>query len=885
MVWHNSSVEDIQQSLNTDTVRGLTEQEAEKRLEKYGLNKLPQKRKKTFIEKMLAQFKDFMVIILLIAAAVSILTTIIAGEYDWIEPIVIISIVILNAILGVVQESKAEAALEALKNLSAPSAKVIRDGAVKTIKAENVVQGDIIVLEAGDFIPADARLFASASLRCEESALTGESLPVEKDCDSIIAQNAGIGDRLNMVHTGCTVTYGRGRAVVTGTGTDTEMGRIAQILSETEDSDTPLQIKLSHLGKTLGIAVLGLCAIIFVLGMLMADTAVPLADRVLKLFMTTVSLAVSAVPEGLPAIVTIVLAIGVQRMVSKNAIIRRLPAVETLGSASVICSDKTGTLTQNRMTLVKVYDGENIVDLAKGNPGGAEKPIVYGALCSDGNARNENGKLILTGDPTETSIAAALLKYTDLSKDIIDGKYKRVGEIPFDSDRKLMTTINMVDGKPYAVVKGAPDILISRCVNFDSAAALEANSSMAKEALRVLGVAYKPLEEIPEKPEASQIEQGLTFIGLLGMIDPPRQEAAEAVKLCIKAGIRVIMITGDHIETAKAIAKQLKILNSGSGAIEGKDLSKLSDKELYDNIEKYTVYARVSPEDKIRIVQVWQKKGHVVAMTGDGVNDAPALKAADIGCAMGITGTDVAKGAAAMTLTDDNFATIVTAVKEGRGIYDNIKKAVHFLLSCNLGEVAAVFFAILLGWGTPLSPIMLLWINLVTDSLPAIALGMEPIEKDIMDKKPRKKDESIFSGGLGISTVWQGLVIGILTLAAYYIGFTLDGQSYGSTMAFAVLAISQLVHAFNIRSKHSVFSAGLFSNKYMTGAFIISVLIMCAALFTPLHILFGIEILSITEWLTVAVLSIAPLAVCEAVKFIQSLAQKRKISVNQEQGL
>jgi len=874
--WHTLSKEGVLKELGSDAEKGLSSAESSARLLKYGHNKTVEKAGKSLFEKFLGQFKDFMVIILLIAAAVSAATTMISGEHDWLEPLVIIAIVILNAALGVIQESKAETALEALKTLSAPHAKVKRDGQVQTIDAADLVPGDIILLEAGDFIPADARLIESASLKCEEASLTGESVPVEKDADAAVSPDAGLGDRRNMVFSGCSVTYGRGVVVVTSTGMSTEMGKIAKLLSVTEDTRTPLQLKLEKLGKALGVLVLGICAVIFVLGLTLGDKSLPLSERVMDMFMTSVSLAVSAIPEGLPAIVTVVLAIGVQRMVKKNAIIRRLPAVETLGSASVICSDKTGTLTQNRMTLLKIYDGERIVELGKESGERAEKVLLYGSLCSDGDAYYEDGKLMLVGDPTETAISAALLKYCGVPKKQADEMYLRKGEIPFDSDRKLMSTINEIDGKLYVLVKGAPDIVISRCSSVDAESALKANSQMAKEALRVLGVAYKQIDEIPGRLTSEEIESDLEFAGLVGMIDPPRKEAEEAVRVCQKAGIKVIMITGDHIETAVAIAKQLNILTGESQAIEGKQLAAMSDRELEENIERFSVYARVSPQDKIRIVQMWQKKGHVVAMTGDGVNDAPALKAADIGCAMGITGTDVAKGAAAMTLTDDNFATIVAAVKEGRGIYANIKKAVMFLLSCNFGEVVAIFFAILLGFKAPLTPLMLLWINLITDSLPALALGVEPIESNVMDQKPRSKEEGIFSGGYRLYVACLGMLIGVLTLSAYLFGLLLSGHSYGMSLAFIVLALSQLVHSYNMRSKGSVFKLGLFSNKYLNGAVLISALLMLIATLTPMRALFGVEQISAAHWLIAVALSLAPLLINEIAKLVQELLNKRE---------
>lgn len=874
-MWHGINSDEVLKKLETNGVSGLNTNEAAERLQKYGPNITEDKGKKTLIAMFFEQFKNFMVIILLIAAAVSAAATFLSGENEWLEPIAIISIVLLNAVLGVAQESRAEAALNALKTLSAPTAKVLRDGEVIQVAARELVPGDIILLEAGDFIPADARLIETHTLKSEEASLTGKSVPVEKHAGAVLNENASLGDRVNMVYSGCVITYGRGKAVVTATGMNTEIGKIARLLSSAKETETPLQVKLTRLGKTLGIIVLAVCAVIFAVGLIAADKSLPPMDRVLHMFMLAVSLAVSAIPEGLPAIVTIVLAIGVQKMVKKNAIIRRLPAVETLGSASVICSDKTGTLTQNIMTLVKVYDGENITDLTKEKNESARKILLYGALCCDGDAYYQDEKLVLKGDPTETAISAALLRHFNQSKREADKLYPRKAEIPFDSDRKLMTTIHSIDGRLYAIVKGAPDIVISRCDGADADKALAANSAMAKEALRVLGVAYKPLNEIPQEVTPEEMENGLTFLGLVGMIDPPRKEALEAIKICKRAGIKVIMITGDHLETARAIAKQLDILDDDSHSIEGKDLAKMDDAELEKNIYNFSVYARVSPEDKIRIVRTWQKLNQVVAMTGDGVNDAPALKAADIGCAMGITGTDVAKGAAAMTLTDDNFATIVVAVKEGRGIYANIKKSIMYLLSCNLGEVLLVFTTIITLFTSPLTPIMLLWINLVTDSLPALALGMEPIENDIMGEKPRKKDESIFAGGYGINSVWQAAVIAGLAYAAYMIGNDFGGHGYGSAMAFAVMGFSQLFHSYNMRSKHSVLK-NLFSNKYLNGAFVISAAIMFAALITPLRdIIFDVPQIDLWHWALIAILSAMPLAIGELVKFIQKLLLKR----------
>ena len=756
---HSDPIDSLLRSLSTDRVCGLTSAQAKEALAKYGENKLQEKKKKTNLQRFLAQFKDAMIIILLVAAAISFGIACTTGEpSEFFEPVLILLIVVLNAVMGMLQESKAEKVLDALKNLSAPHARVLRDGTEQVIDAAQLVPGDIIHLEAGDFIPADARLLESVSLKSEESALTGESVPSEKDAAAEVAADAPLGDRANMVFSGCSITYGTASAVVTGTGMHTEMGKIAGLLSGEEESQTPLQKKLAQLGKYLGALALIACGVIFVVGLVDGMD-------VLEIFMTSVSLAVSAIPEGLPAIVTIVLSIGVQRMVKKNAIIRRLPAVETLGSASVICSDKTGTLTQNRMTLVKAYvDGESALeDITTSNSPAVKQLLMYGTLCSDGSVTFENGTAKHIGDPTETSIILAAHQ-NGMPKDDLTARFPRLAALPFDSDRKRMTSVNQIEGENVVIVKGAFDSIAPRCAAGNLDAAGRINDQMSENALRVLAIAYKVMDSVPENPQIDELESGLTFLGLVGMIDPPRPEAKKAVAVCRKAGIKPVMITGDHVVTASAIAKELGILEEGDRAITGAQLDAMSEEELDREVERISVYARVSPENKIRIVKAWQRKGQVVSMTGDGVNDAPALKAADIGCAMGITGTDVAKEAADMTLTDDNFATIVDAVREGRGIYANIRKVVGFLLGTNIGEVLTVFFAMILWRKTPLLSMQLLWINLVTDSLPAIALGMEAVEPDVMDHPPKPKSEGIFAHGLGLRIVLQGVMFALLSL-------------------------------------------------------------------------------------------------------------------------
>ena len=862
MTAHNLSAAEVVEALNSDISKGLRDEQVSELREKYGENRLREKKKKTNFQRFIDQFKDVMILILIGAAAVSFAIAVSEGDPEgFFEPVLILVIVVVNAIMGTIQESNAEKALDALKSLSAPHARVVRNGEEKIIDAAELVPGDIIRLEAGDFIPADARLIRSVSLKSEESALTGESLPSEKDASVIVDEKAPLGDRTNMIFSGCSVSYGTAAAVVTATGMDTEMGKIANLLENEEEGQTPLQDKLAQLGKYLGIICLACCAIVFVIGL---TSGMP----VMEIFMTAVSLAVSAIPEGLPAIVTIVLSLGVQRMVQKNAIIRRLPAVETLGSASVICSDKTGTLTQNRMKLVKVYlDGAaDTEDITNDNSEAVKQLLTYGTLCCDGSVVFNGKEELHIGDPTETAIVYAAHK-NGLPKDSLNNKYPRLSELPFDSDRKLMTTVNRIDNRFIVIVKGAFDVMASRCIAGELEKAARINDEMSKKALRVLAVASKEIDRIPDEPTSEELESGLTFMGLVGMIDPPRPEVRDAVAVCKEAGIRPVMITGDHVVTASAIAADLGILREGDKSITGPQLDAMSESELDENVEKISVYARVSPENKIRIVKAWQRKDQIVAMTGDGVNDAPALKAADIGCAMGITGTDVAKGAADMTLTDDNFATIVEAVREGRGIYANIKKVVGFLLGTNIGEIVTVFLAMIFWRKAPLLSMQLLWINLVTDGLPAIALGVEPVEAGVMKQKPKPKNEGLFANGFGLRIVLQGFMIGLLTLAAFYIGDRMTGQvKGGQTLAFMVLALSEIVQAYNMRSERSLFKIGPFTNSKLNGASALSILLMCLVLFTPAAKLFELIRLPMNLYLIGLALSFIPLPVMEISK-------------------
>ncbi len=890
--WFNKSTKEVEKELNTNIESGLNENEVNDARSKYGYNELKSKKKKSLIVKFFEQFKDFMIIVLIISAIVSGIVGVAEGE-GLTDTIIILIVVILNAIIGVIQENKAEKSLEALKKLSNHVAKVIRNGKLEIVESRQLVPGDIVVLDTGDYVPADLRIIESINLKSQESALTGESVPVEKISDIIEDKNIGIGDRANMLFSSSLITYGRGKGIVVETGMNTEVGKIAGIINETENTQTPLQLKLNKLGKILGIVALIICVIIFVIGLLYGKEPI-------HMFMTAVSLAVAAIPEGLPAVSTIVLAIGVQRMVKKNAIIKNLPSVETLGSSSVICSDKTGTLTQNKMTVEMVFYNNNLAKVSdiKDKNKEFELLIDSGVLCNDTKI-SDNKKL--TGDPTETALIDLAYKIQKDAKNIIS-THKRVGEVPFDSDRKLMTTINEYNGKYIVYTKGAVDELMKRCINYTLNGNIkddlqeyrkivsENNMLMANNALRVLGFAYKELDVMPTDQEIKEIEKDLTFIGMVGMIDPPREEAKEAVKKCKTAGIKPIMITGDHKLTATAIAKQLGILENDTEAITGAQLEQMPQSELEKNIENYSVYARVSPEHKVRIVKAWQKKGNVVAMTGDGVNDAPALKTADIGCAMGVVGTDVAKEAADVILTDDNFATVVSAVEEGRRIYNNILKAIQYLLSSNVGEIITLFVAILITpilastFGitdisnlTPLLPIHILWINLVTDSLQALALAVDPPEKDIMNKKPKKAGSSIFTKGMIWRVVYQGIMIGTITLIAYCIGLATPNQSehmrleIAQTMAFTVLAFSQLVHVFNIRdNKLSIFKTGIFDNKKLILATIASAIMMFVILLVPsLRNVFSIVELPIENVLEVILLVFSPVLIVEIFKLLK----------------
>ncbi len=904
--WFNKEVDEVQKELEVNVENGLQTSQVKERQEKYGFNELEATKKETILQKFINQFKNFSIIILIIAAIVSGVVGVAQGE-GITDTIIILIVVILNAVIGVVQENKAEKSLEALQKLSNHAAKVLRNGKMDVIPARELVPGDIVVLDTGDYIPADLRIVEAVNLKSQESSLTGESVPVEKSVEAIKEEEIGIGDRTNMLFSSSLVTYGRGKGIVVETGMTTEVGKIAKMINSSEKQETPLQKKLDKLGKTLGIVAIVICALIFLVGIIEGKQPI-------NMFMTAVSLAVAAIPEGLAAVSTIVLAIGVQKMVKKNAIVKRLPAVETLGSSTVICSDKTGTLTQNKMTVEKIFfnnklrDIEEVKQEIEKNATVKEnlelKKVIYAnMLCNDTKISKDG---TLTGDPTETALVDMAFKL-NFDPSIYD-RTPRVEEIPFDSDRKLMTTVNNQDGKYIVYTKGGIDELLNRCNsyviegkihnNLDkySDTIREENEKMAKEALRVLGCAYKEIDHIPTKEEMKTIENDLIFVGMVGMIDPPREEAKKAVEKCKTAGIKTVMITGDHKITATAIAKKLGILENENEAITGQELEKMSDEELEKNVRQYSVYARVSPEHKVRIVRAWQKNGEIVAMTGDGVNDSPALKTADIGCAMGIVGTDVAKEAADVILTDDNFATIVSAVEEGRRIYDNILKVIQFLLSSNIGEIVVLLFATLL---TPLIskwfgiadinhleillPIHILWINLVTDSLPALALAFDPANSDIMKRKPLKPTKGVFTKGMVWRIIYQGIMIGGLTLAAFMIGLgtthepigdlTLEESKIevGQTMAFVTLALSELVHVFNVRNnKKSLFKTKVFNNSKLVWAILGSAALMFVILLVPgLREIFSIPLLPKENIIELIILIFAPILIVELFKLLK----------------
>ena len=897
--WFNKTIEEVSKELDTDVEKGLTQEQINEKLAKYGLNELKAKKKKSLFIKFLEQFKDFMIIILILAAIISGAISIAQGEAIT-DSIIILIVVIANAIIGVAQEAKAEKSLEALQKLSGHEAKVLRNGAILVVPANDLVPGDIVILDTGDYIPADLRIIEAVNLKVQESSLTGESVPVEKQVEKIENEDVPIGDRLNMLFSSSLITYGRGKGIVVETGMKTEVGKIAEMLSGEEERTTPLQAKLNNLGKTLGIVALLICGLIFAVGLIEGKPAI-------SMFMTAVSLAVAAIPEGLAAVSTIVLAIGVQKMVKKNAIVKNLPAVETLGSATVICSDKTGTLTKNQMTVQKmfvnnrVYNLENIEDIVKYENANQDiKLLVYnGMLCNDTKIAEDGS---LTGDPTETALVDIAFKM-GFKKDVFENM-PRVDEIPFDSERKLMTTVHKVNEKYMVFTKGGIDELLAICNSYvendihkDDLESFksrinEVNNLMATDALRVLGFSYK---EMDHKPNKDELENNLTFVGMYGMIDPPRDEAKVAVEKCKSAGIKVVMITGDHKTTATAIAKGLGILENENEAITGTELDKISDEDLKANIRNYSVYARVAPEHKVRIVKAWQSQGDIVAMTGDGVNDSPALKQADIGCSMGIVGTDVAKEAADVILTDDNFATVVASVEEGRRIYDNILKVIQFLLSSNIGEIVVLFLAtigttLLAKWFgiTDIShleillPIHILWINLVTDSLPALALAFDPANDNIMDRPPLKPSKGVFTKSFVYRIIYQGVMIGLLTLTAFMLGLatttvpieglTLDESKIkvGQEMAFIVLALSELVHVFNIRDNtKSLFKTNIFNNKKLILAILASAALMFIVLLVPaLRTLFGMPILPTNNILEIICLVFTPVVIVELFKLL-----------------
>lgn len=872
-MWQTLEKNDVIRRLNTKEREGLTEEEVKIRQAKYGKNKLKDKKKESIIIKFIKQFNDFMIITLIIASIISAVISKMQGENDYVDSIIIIGIVIFNALMGVIQEAKAEKSIEALKQMTPQITKVIRNGKTTEINAEDLVKGDIVILETGNFIPADCRIIESHNLKIEESSLTGEAEPSLKEANIICKKDIPLGDMKNMAFMASTVVNGTGKAIVTETGMETKVGQIANMIIEDEAPETPLQKKLGEVGKILGIACLAICIIIFIIGLIKKIEPI-------EMFMTAVGLAVAAIPEGLPAIVTIMLSIGVTKMAKRNSIIRKLPAVETLGSSNVICSDKTGTLTQNKMKVVEVKSK---------NP---KFIITMATLCTDCEITVENNQEKVIGEPTEKAIVEEGL-HIGCNKKETEKIFQRINEIPFDSNRKMMTTIHRIGSKYRIICKGAPDVLLDKCTkevleigenqeikvrSLDKLKIKNENEQMAHKALRVIAVAFKDVTELPNKIDSNSIENNLTFVGLIGMIDPPREGVKDAVNTCKNAGIKTVMITGDHLETAKAIAKDLGILNNGEKAITGQELDKMTQEQLEKNIKEYSVFARVTPEHKVRIVKAWQRNGAVVAMTGDGVNDSPALKNANIGIAMGKNGTDVAKNAADIILTDDNFVTIVEAVKQGRNIYDNIKKAVHFLLSTNIGEIVTIFVGLILGLKSPLLAIQLLWINLVTDSLPAIALGLEKPEKDIMQRKPIDSKKGIFANGLWNKIILEGTMIGVLTLVAFSIGNKYYTLEVARTMAFLSIGFLELIHSINVKNEKSIFETGLFENKYLVGSFVLGIFVQAIVVVVPAFAkVFEVVPLSITQWIITIAISILPIPVIELQKKIDS---KNEINQN-----
>ncbi|MGG6425984.1 cation-translocating P-type ATPase [Enterococcus faecium] len=866
---YKQTIEEVKKVTEADPDTGLSSQEVDERRKKQGLNKFDEAPKESMIKKFFRSLSDFTTIILLVAAVISFYTAFATEHGDLFEGLLIIAIVVINSVLAIVQEGNAEKALESLQDMNKQTATVIRDGKVTTVESEQLVVGDILVLESGDAISADARLIEASQLRVEESALTGESEAVEKDAAFIAEEDESLGDQLNMVFKGCTVAAGRGKAIVTAIGMATEMGKIADLLNENTMQKTPLQVRLNQLGKRISMIALAAAALVFVIGELQGE---PL----LEMFMTSISLAVAAVPETLTVIVTLTLAYGVQKMARKHAIIRQLPAVETLGTANVICSDKTGTLTQNEMRVRRVWSKEDeVTNIEDSMTNSAMEILKMAALCTDVTVEQEDDDLVIKGNPTEVAIVRAVEENYH-TKAELEEKYPRVNELPFDSERKMMTTVHQMGEKYISITKGAFDVLAPRFSSGDVEQAAIVNDRFGKRALRVIAVGYATYDEEPQDISSEALEKDLRLIGLIGMIDPPRPESKGAIKRAKKAGIKTVMITGDHVVTASAIAKELGILNDPSEALSGSELHQLSDEELDARVKALSVYARVTPEDKIRIVKSWQRTGAVVAMTGDGVNDAPALKASNVGCAMGITGTDVAQSAADMILTDDNFATIVDAVSQGRSVYQNIRKAINFLLSCNISEIFIVLIAMLLGWGAPFTAVQLLFVNVVADGLPGFALGREPAEHGIMDQPPIPKNEGIFARGLLQKIAINAGVFTIVTLFGYYLGSYVDtispwvdaSQHVGQTVAFLILAYSSILHVFNVRSSQSIFKANLATNKALVEMALLALAITTAVALLPFtQELFGLVHISLNHWFLVGILSIVPIAVNELIKF------------------
>ncbi len=864
MIWHSEELNNVILELQTDVNKGLSNGIADQRLESYGSNSLSFGKSVSFASKFFAQLNNFAVISILVVAALSFIVTLISGDKEWFTPVLILTIILINAAVGAYQEIKSEDTADVLKDISAPAATVIRDGIKKIVDASQLVPGDIIVLGEGDYISADARLISANALCCDESPLTGSHVPVDKNAEAIPENITPLSERVNMIYAGCSVTHGTGTAVVTSTGIESEIGKERSILEQTGNARIPIKESVAGFAKTFSAITLIVCFVVFVIGMIYNFRNTNISRTLIDTFLNSMALAVAVIPEGLPTAIAVILTLGIQRLVTENVIVKDMSSVETMGGISVICSDKTGTLTENVMTVTKVFNGQSIWDMGDKTGDDIKMILELATICNNSSESD--------GDPTGMGIAEACKNIAGLSKNDIENLYPRLGEIPFDSNRKLMTTINMINGKPFAIVKGAPENLLPIC-NGNCVEKFESViEGLAEDALRVIAVAAKPIDEIPANPNAAELECNLSFIGFIGLADNPRPEAVRAVYECKKAGIRTVMVTGDHPSTAKAIARRLGILTDDTQLLTNVELAEMSDEELFENIEKYSVYARISNLDRLRIVKAWQQKGHCVSVTGDSVDDTPALMAADVGCAMGKTGTDVAKSVSDIILTDDDFSSIVNSVKEGRAIFANIRKVLNYLISSNIGELLLILIGVIIFRNTPLVAAQLLWVNFITDFIPVIALGMEPPERSVMASVPQRR-QTVFSKNLVISVVYQGAVIGALGLIAYAIGMSVNA-SVATTMTFAVIILSQIFFSLSARTENAPALFSLSANRFSYFAALLSLVLLLMVMLTPIRTMFGLSLLSVTQWLWIILLSVIPFIVCECVKLVKYIRAK-----------